>query len=182
MSAHENAQEDKRRIEQADGKFEKGSQAAGPAGPLGEDEWPKLCISFGCKMHVMHLVHDPVEAEREETEHTDDDAIEFIQAATLAEETVGGLVKSDQHSVHQMRRDQDKWYGKPDPPHPDRGPERSFGQAERDHERLKGDATHIVLLVQIGNAFGSGRDVYHFSLLARQFAFPASGKCFSTLS
>ena len=88
MPVHENAQEKQRRIEQADGKFEKGGQAAGPTGRLGEDERPKLCISFGGKMHVMHLVHDPIKAKRKETEHTDDYTVEFVQAATLPEQTV----------------------------------------------------------------------------------------------
>src|SRR2546421_855909 len=113
--AEENAQEDERRIKQTDRKLEKSSEETGPTGRVGADERPEFRISLGGKMHVMGLVHDPVETERQKTKNADEDAIEFVQSPALSQETVGSLVKSDQQSVHEMRRDQDKRHGEPEP-------------------------------------------------------------------
>src|SRR2546423_6554007 len=125
--AEENAQEDERRINQTDRKLEKSSQEAGPTGRVGADERPEFRISLGRKMHVMRLVHDPVETEREQTKNADKHAVEFVQSPALSQETVGSLVKSDQQSVHEMRCHQDKRHGEPEPSRPNCRPDGGLG-------------------------------------------------------
>src|SRR6266550_7838737 len=58
----------------------------------------------------------------------------------------------------------------------------SASQSEREHKGLECDAAHVMLFVQLGNAFGSCRYFCHFSLSGRLFASPARGKCFPPLS
>ena len=92
------------------------------------------------------------------------------------------LVKPNQQPVHKMGGDQDKRQRQPKPTTPDHPPERDFGESEREHKGLECDAAHVMLFVQLGNAFGSCRYFCHFSLSGRLFASPARGKCFPPLS
>src|ERR1051325_437031 len=98
---HENAEENQRGIEQTKGQLEKGCETASPARCFGQNERPKFGIFFGGKMHVMHLMHDPVEAEGEKTKNADKHAIEFVQAAALPQQTVRGFVVADQEPMHE---------------------------------------------------------------------------------
>src|SRR2546421_7647719 len=124
-------------------------------------------------MHVMHLVHHAVETEWKKTKNADQHAVEFIQATTLSEQTVRSFVKTDEQSMHQMCTHQDQRDGEPEPPPPDRRPDRGLGQGKRDHQRLKRHATYAVLVVQLRNWFGRCREAYHFNSLKRRFAFRA---------
>ena len=49
---------------------------------------------------MMPLVHHAVEAERQQAKNADEHAVEFIQATTLPEQTVGSFVKTDEQPVH----------------------------------------------------------------------------------
>jgi hypothetical protein len=100
IGMEENTQEDERRIEQTDGQFEERSETTRPKWHPGQDEWPEFYVPFSGKMHVMHLVHRPVETKRKKTENAHKHAIEFIQSPALSQQTVGSLVKADEQSVH----------------------------------------------------------------------------------
>src|SRR6266480_1775325 len=130
----------------------------------------------------MHLMHHPIQAERQETKYAEDYTIEFIQTTALSQQTVRGLVKANQQPMHEMGGDQEERQRQPKPSTPHRSPERDFGQSERKHKGLECDTADVVLFVQLGNAFGGCRHVCHFSLSARLFASPARGKCFPPLS
>src|SRR6266699_277365 len=107
----------------------------------------------------MHLMHHPIQAERQETKYAEDYTIEFIQTTALPQQT-----------VHEMGGDQDKRQRQPKPTTPDHPPERDFGESEREHKGLECDAAHVMLFVQLGNAFCGCRDVCHFSLSERLFS------------
>src|SRR4029453_4508456 len=53
-------------------------------------------------MHVMHLMHHPIQAERQETKYAEDHTIEFIQTTALSQQTMRGLGKANQQPVHEM--------------------------------------------------------------------------------
>src|SRR4051812_48800690 len=161
----ENAEKDHRRIKQAEGKFEESGEATGPTRRLGQDKGPEFRVFFRGQMHVMHLVHHPIETERDETKNSDEDSVEFVQPAALPQQTVGGLVKSDEQPVHEMRREQGKRHAEPEPTHPNGCPNRDLGQGEREHESLERDAAHTVLVAQLRNRFGGGREVDHVQLV-----------------
>ena len=59
-------------------------------------------------MHMVRLVHYPVQAERQKAKHPDDHAVEFIQSTALSQQTVGSFMKTNQHSMHEMGRDEDE--------------------------------------------------------------------------
>src|SRR6266513_4607068 len=129
-------------------------------------------------MHVMHLMHHPIQAERQETKYAEDYTIEFIQTTALSQQTVRGLVKANKQSVHEIGGDQDERQGQPKPSTPHHSPERDFCDTEREHKGLECDAAHVVLSMHLGNACRGCRYVCHFSLLERLFAFLAHGKYF----
>src|SRR6516165_12463150 len=106
-------------------------------------------------MYVMHLMHHPIEAERQETKYAEDYTIEFIQTTALSQQTMRGFVKANEQSVHEMGGDEDERQRQPKPATPHRSPERDFGESERDHQGLECDAVRVVLFVQLGNALGS---------------------------
>src|SRR5437762_7478864 len=109
-------------------------------------------------MHVMHLMHHPIQAERQETKYAEDYTIEFIQTTALSQQTMRGLVKANQKPVHEMGGDQNERQRQPNPSTPHQRPECDFYDSEREHKALERDAVHVVLFVQLGNAFGSCRD------------------------
>src|SRR6058998_3119659 len=112
----------------------------------------------------MHLMHHPIQTERQETKYAEDYTIEFIQTTALSQQTMRRLVKPNQQPVHEMGGDQDERQRQPKPVAPHHSPERDFGESKREHKGLECDAAHVVLSVQLGNAFGGCRYVCHFSL------------------
>src|SRR4051812_18033440 len=111
MAVDEDAEENQRGIEQAEGQLKKGGQAAGPARRFGPNEGPEFGVFFGGKMHVMHLMHETVKAEGQKTKNADEHAIEFVQAAALPQQTVRSLVVADEEPMHEVGRKQDKGDG-----------------------------------------------------------------------
>src|SRR6476619_1757254 len=132
-------------------------------------------------MHVMHLMHHSIQAERQETEYAEDYTIEFIQTTAPSQQTVRRLVKAHYQPMHEMGDDHDQRQRQPNPSTPHHSPECDFCDSEREHEGLKRDAAHVVLFVQLGNAFDGCHYVCHFSLSGRLFASPARSKCFPPL-
>src|SRR5213080_1322617 len=118
----------------------------------------------------MHLMHHPIQAERQETKYAEDYTVEFIQTTALSQQTMRRLVKANQQSVHEMGGHQHERQRQPKPATPDHPPERDFGESEREHKGLECDAAHVVLFVQLWNAFCGCRDVCHFSLSGRLFS------------
>src|SRR5207253_10563360 len=107
-ATNKNAEKYEGRIEQAQRELNKGGQPSRPTWHIRSDKRPELGISFGGKMHMVRLVHYPIQAERQKAKHAQDHAVEFIQSPALSQQAVGSLVKTDQHSMHQMRRDEDE--------------------------------------------------------------------------
>src|SRR5882762_4611391 len=95
----------------------------------------------------MHLMHHPIQAERQETKYAEDHTIEFIQTTALSQQTMRGLVKANQQSVHEMGGHQHERQRQPKPASPDHPPERDFGESEREHKGLECDAAHVTLFL-----------------------------------
>src|SRR5947207_16000009 len=102
----------------------------------------------------MHLMHHPIQTERQETKYAEDYTIEFIQTTALSQQTMRRLVKPNQQPVHEMGGDQDKRQRQPKPTTPDHPPARDFRESEREHNAMECDAAHVMLVVQLGKAFG----------------------------
>src|SRR4026209_955101 len=131
-------------------------------------------------MHVVHLMYHPIQAERQETKYAEDNTIEFIQTTTLSQQTVRGLVKSNQQPMHEMSGDQNERQRQPKPSTPHHSPECDLGESEREHKRLECDAVHVVLFVQLGNTFGGCRCVCHFQLVRAAVRLSGTRQMLST--
>src|SRR5438067_11904024 len=95
-------------------------------------------------MHVMHLMHHPIQIERQETKYTEDYTIEFIQTTPLSQQTMRRLVKPNQQPVHEMGADQVKRQRQPKPTTTDHPAERDFDESEREQKGLTCDPANAI--------------------------------------
>ena len=77
------------------------------------DEGPELFVALGGEVGVVQLMRGAVKAEADQAEDADDDTVDFIEDSILSQQPVRGLVKANQHTMHEMAGNEDQRHDEP---------------------------------------------------------------------
>ena len=104
------------------------------------------------------LMSSPIEGEAHEAQRPDDHPVQVVQEPALSQEPMRGLMKPDQHSMHEMAHEQREGHGQPNPAVKDREPKRDLGGEKCGADQRKGcpaDPVSMGVLVPVaGSALG----------------------------
>ena len=84
-------------------------------GEVHDHKGPEFLIAFRGQMRVMRLMDGAIKREAHKTQRSSDNTIQFVQQSILAQQSVRGLMKPNQRTVHKMTDEQHEGRRQPDP-------------------------------------------------------------------
>src|SRR6185436_504764 len=99
--AKEGPQKKKWREQQSQREFKRSRHDTPRPRHVRMHEGPEFFITLGGQIGVVQLMRCAVQAETHQAQDANNNAVDFIKQPALSEQSVRGLMKADQHTVHQ---------------------------------------------------------------------------------